>query len=143
MEEILLTIPGEPIAKKRPRFFVRRNPGKGRPLGAENIQQTEEGKFISIMFSQLAGRAPITKGTPIKLGCIFYMPIPASVTKRKRAELMAGNIPHVARPDLDNLVKFVKDCSNGVLWADDSQVSYLTAAKYYSLYPRTEITIFK
>jgi Holliday junction resolvase RusA-like endonuclease len=36
------------------------------------------------------------------------------------------------RPDLDNLVKAVKDAANGLLWKDDGQISSLEAMKLYA-----------
>lgn len=48
-------------------------------------------------------------------------------------------IPKDTRPDLDNLCKAVWDSFNGIVWADDSQVVVLTAAKWYGL--RDEIIV--
>lgn len=42
--------------------------------------------------------------------------------------------PHVSRPDLDNLVKSVKDSLNGVWFKDDSQVFDMRAIKLYGKY---------
>jgi Holliday junction resolvase RusA-like endonuclease len=123
-----LTIPGKPIAKKRPRFFRR-----GNFVGTYNDQQTEEGRWQLMAQSQIKETVPT--GTPIALVCMFYMPIPKSTPKKNRTT------DHTKKPDLDNLVKYVKDCLNGVLWHDDSQVSHLTATKRYSENPRTEIIV--
>jgi len=65
------------------------------------------------------------------------MPIPKGTSKKKRAEM----IYHTKRPDLDNLVKFVKDCMNGIVWHDDSLVAELHAGKLYDENPRTAITV--
>jgi Holliday junction resolvase RusA-like endonuclease len=48
---------------------------------------------------------------------------------------------HSKKPDLDNLVKFVKDCLNGIAWKDDAQVVTLAATKKYDENPRTMIEI--
>ena len=129
-----LTIPGNPIAKKRPRF-VRR----GQFVGTYNCQETEEGKFKWEMAARTTHFTAIE--TAIRLTCRFFMPIPASISKKKRAEYVGCAVPHTKKPDLDNLVKFVKDCANGVLWRDDSQVIALTASKAYHTHPATEITV--
>lgn len=55
--------------------------------------------------------------------------------------MLATSVPHTKKPDLDNLVKFAKDCLNGVAWQDDSQVCELEAWKAYDEKPRTEIII--
>lgn len=131
--EFTITIPGKPIAKKRPRF-VRR----GKFVGAYNCQETEEGRFKWELASQMAGKDPIPSGVPIRLSAVFYMPIPSSTPKKW---LSSVGHRHVKKPDLDNLVKFVKDCANGLIWKDDSQVFCVLAFKYYSDNPRTELTV--
>jgi Holliday junction resolvase RusA-like endonuclease len=80
---------------------------------------------------------PIEKGTPITLSALFVFPYPASLSAKKRA----ANPQHTKKPDADNLLKFIKDCANGILWHDDSQVNNLTARKEYGENPRTEIEI--
>ena len=139
--QITITISGTPIAKKRPRF-VRR----GKFVGTYNCQDTEEGKFkwelLRGVLPHRDGDGPLAPaGIPVSLDVIFFMPIPASISKKKRGEYEGCAIPHTKKPDLDNLVKFVKDCANGVLWRDDSQVVILTASKSYHPNPGTEIII--
>ncbi len=55
--------------------------------------------------------------------------------------MSSGAIKHTKRPDLDNCVKFVKDCLNGIVWWDDSQVYEVHAKKIYDENPRTYIII--
>jgi len=130
---IYLVIPGKPIAKARPRFYR-----KGKHVGTYNCQQTEEGRFLLQVTQQFTGE-PI-KG-PVKLHLVFNMPIPKSYTKKKRCEIETGAMQHTKKPDLDNLLKFVKDCLNGVAWIDDSQVYFESAIKIYGGVSSTEITI--
>jgi len=135
VNEIEITIPGVPIAKKRPRF-VRR----GKFVGTYNCQDTEEGKFkwelLRAILPCREGEEPLfVSGEAVSLSITFYMPIPASTPKKKLAVLYW----HTKKPDTDNLLKFVKDCGNGVLWADDSQVCQVKAWKMYGHTPRTEI----
>lgn len=73
--------------------------------------------------------------TPLSLSLKFFMPIPKRSPKK-----MLGT-PHYKRPDIDNLIKFILDSLNGVLWIDDSIISELTALKLYDSNPRTEIEI--
>jgi Holliday junction resolvase RusA-like endonuclease len=131
---LTITINGRPIGKARPRF-VRR----GKFVGVYNCQDTEEGKFKWELLAQKKD-TPIIE-TAIHLYVRFFMPIPASISKKKRAEYEGCAVPHVKKPDLDNLVKFVKDCANGVLWRDDSQVIVLHASKAYHPNPGTEIRV--
>lgn len=131
---ISITIPGKPIAKKRPRFARR-----GKFVTTYNPQESEEGKWITIAMGQISGQ--LTDG-PILLKCWFEMPIPKSTSKTKAAGMVSGDIQHTKKPDLDNLCKWVKDCLNGVAWNDDSQVVKMVAAKGYSQAPRTIVEIW-
>ena len=133
--DYVIEVPGKPIAKKRPRFFAR----NGR-CGAENIQATEEGKFMLLARSELkrAGFPKVTdKGTPVRLTCQFMFEYPASMSKK----LKARNPDHTKKPDADNCLKFVKDCLNGIAWHDDSQVYHVTGWKMYGETAKTVITI--
>ncbi len=138
MPNITLKVSGEPIAKKRPRF-VRR----GKFVGTYNCQDTEEGKFkwdlLKLILPYRDEDAPLVpSGVPVSLSVTFFMPIPASMSKKQM--LLSGG-RHIKKPDTDNLLKFLKDCGNGVLWADDSQVWQVHAEKVYSAQPCTEITV--
>lgn len=130
---INLIIKGKPLAKKRPRF-VRR----GKFVSAYNDQETEEGRFLWEVTQQ--HKEPPVEG-PIILSCHFRMPIPKSTSKKRQKLMLNNEIQHTKRPDLDNLVKFVKDCLNGICWNDDSQVWHLTASKVYGIEPLTLINI--
>jgi Holliday junction resolvase RusA-like endonuclease len=128
-----IEIPGIPIAKKRPRFFRR-----GNFVGTYSDQKTEEGRWQLLAREQIQTMAE----GPIVLTCAFAFPILKGATKTFRAMVEAGEIvPHVKRPDLDNLIKFVKDCLNGLAWADDSQVWKVTARKFYATHPYTWLRI--
>lgn len=52
-----------------------------------------------------------------------------------------GVLRPTTKPDIDNLVKGIKDSLSKVLWYDDSQVTELVARKLYSDNPRAEVTI--
>lgn len=132
---ITITIPGKPIAKKRPRFAR-----VGKFVKTYNDQETEEGRFLFEVQKQWK-QEPLEG--PLRLSCIFSMPIPKSTSKKRRALMAQGNIHHTKKPDLDNLIKFVKDCLNTVVWRDDSQVVSISASKIYHENPKTIIYIRK
>lgn len=56
---------------------------------------------------------------PVILVARFYLPRPKRLCGRRQPD---GPVPHVGRPDLDNLLKSTKDALLGLLWRDDSQV---------------------
>jgi Holliday junction resolvase RusA-like endonuclease len=67
----------------------------------------------------------------------FYMPIPRSLSKKKR-ELLDGKHCDVGG-DVDNLLKSIFDSLNMIAFNDDKQIVAVKASKYYSFEPRIEI----
>lgn len=65
---------------------------------------------------------------PIKLSLIFRMPIPKSLPKRTPSFM-------VKAPDLDKMVRSIKDSLSGVLYRDDRQVVCVEAHKIYGTEP--------
>jgi Holliday junction resolvase RusA-like endonuclease len=126
---MIITIPGKPIAKARPRF-VRR----GKFVATYNPQETEEGRWL------LSARSQITEKLtgPIKIRVIFFMPIP-KMSAKKLLETMGSY--HQKKPDIDNLLKFVLDCLNGEAWEDDALIGHVEALKFYDIEPSTKITL--
>ena len=74
---------------------------------------------------------------PISLEVIFYMPIPDSRLKDKKALL--GTYHH-CRPDTSNLIKYIEDAAQSILFKDDCIIAKIVAEKIYGE-PRTEFTI--
>lgn len=64
--------------------------------------------------------------TPLKVHIEFRLPTPKS---RERTTHYGD--PHVIKPDLDNLIKFILDCLNGRAWHDDAQIFSLESWKMY------------
>jgi len=86
------------------------------------------------------------KGKNLYLGALgviikVYLPVPSSMSQKKTAQALAGQLAPTTRPDLDNYCKSVLDALSGVVWVDDSQVVELHMAKLYSEKPRVEITV--
>ncbi len=67
------------------------------------------------------GLQPSYEGA-IALACVFTFPVPARWNKAKTAAALDGRIYHTSKPDLDNLIKGLKDPLSGVLWPDDRAV---------------------
>lgn len=61
---------------------------------------------------------------PVSLGVAFQLPRPQSLPKRI--------LHHTKKPDLDKLVRALKDALKGVLYTDDSQVVVIYARKVYA-----------
>lgn len=89
------------------------------------------------------------EGKAIVVDVTFYMPIPSTgkttrlnytTGKRIKVDVVDG-MPHMTKPDNDNLIKGLFDALNGIAWADDSQVFEIKSKKIYSEYPGIEFGI--
>ncbi len=131
---IKFTVPGEPVAKGRPRFSTR-----GGYARAYTPKKTRDAEQIIACEAVKACPAPLLGSLVLTIN--IYRSIPKSFTKAKTAEALAGKLHPVTRPDLDNYIKIVLDALNGVAYHDDSSVVYIVAGKWYSDNPRMEIRI--
>jgi Holliday junction resolvase RusA-like endonuclease len=133
------TVFGRPIGQARPRFFTRKTKGGKIFSGAYNPQDTEAARFALDVRAQLpVGWQPI-KG-PVRMDLIFGMPIPSS-SKKKHNAMACGLIAPAKKPDISNMIKFVEDSLNGLVFEDDSQICHIEAYKHYSEIPSTKIEI--
>jgi Holliday junction resolvase RusA-like endonuclease len=133
---MLITIPGKPIAKNRPRFARR-----GKFVQTYSDQETEAGKFYLQARMQCKSE-PLE--CPLMVRMSFFLPRPKSHygTGRNAGKLKSSAPPYPdKKPDVDNYEKFAADCLNGLAWKDDSQVVDCHSKKRYSENPRTVIEI--
>jgi len=130
---ISLELFGSPIPQKRPRFCR-----KGKFVSCYDEQsKIKEGCKWQIK-SQFRDE-PLK--VPVSLDLIFYMPIPKSFSAIKKRQMKNGIIAHSKKPDIDNLQKFILDCLNSIVFADDSQIAEIRAKKIYSSNPGTLVRI--
>ena len=137
--DIKFTVVLEPKAQKRARSrIVRQGEHAFNMVYKEKGQRLEEDKFIALLY-QHKPACPVSG--PVVMGVKVYLPIPASKPKKFKAAAMAGEIRPTTKPDLDNLLKHLKDCCKGIFWQDDKQVvEYLPGTgKYYGEPARWEI----
>lgn len=115
---------GLPKGQPRPRAFVR-----GRRASVYDPGTAKEWKMqVALAARPKQPENPIVG--PCAVAMIFYMPRPQRL-ETKSAD--PGRVPHVARPDLDNLAKAVLDALTDDDWfLDDSQVVQLDAQKWYA-----------
>ena len=99
----------------------------------------------SVLMAQLAKFQPAEPMQgELLLGVKAYLPIPLSKPKKWREAAASGDVRPTTKPDLDNLLKHIKDCLSMMrFWGDDKQVvGYLPGTgKYYSESPRWEVEI--
>jgi len=135
---ITFTIPGEPVAKGRPRSFVR-----GGHVAHYTPEKTARYENLVKLAAQqaMAGRLPLEGA--VYLVVRASMGIPVSWSVKRRIAAASGTVTPTKRPDLDNIVKAVKDGLNGVAWRDDAQVIELHAIKRYSATPSVYVQVME
>lgn len=134
-DTITFTIPGEPVAKGRARSFVRN--GHVAHYTPEKTARYEN--LVKLAAQQAMGDMAPAEGA-VALIVRAFMGIPTSWSQKKQRAAALGEITPTKRPDLDNIVKAVKDGANGVTWKDDSQVVDVIASKRYGT-PRVEVEV--
>ena len=124
-------VPGEPVAKGRPRFNVRtgRAYTPEKTLDYENKIRRIYKKEVNHYFEGY-----------VRLTVKAYYKIAKSDSKKKKEQKLKGELRPSVKPDLDNIIKCI-DALNGVAFKDDSYIVEVQAFKYYSDEPRVEFII--
>lgn len=132
---VSFVVPGSPQGKARPRF--RRTPYGVTTYTPKETQQYE--KFVRDCYDNQCGKRKLQGAIEAKIVAQFS--VPKSTTKKKRAELLAGNVPYTIKPDTDNIGKIIADSINGIAYDDDKQVSRLIVEKVYAEEPMVIVTL--
>lgn len=130
------TIPGEPKGKARPRF------GKGRTYTPKETAEYEE--MVGMEYKRQCDGYNFTfdgDKLPVSVAINAFFGIPKSASKKKRAQMVCGEILPTKKPDADNIAKIIMDGLNGVAFSDDAQVISLTVNKMYSLEPCVYVVV--
>jgi len=120
-----ITIPGDPVAQGRPRFY-RTGAGVRAVDPAKSRNWKAEARWHMQNACQEVGARPIPAKVPIELGIKVVFRCPVSDYRKREPREWRW---HTKKPDLDNVIKAVKDAGTGVLWFDDSQVVEIHASK--------------
>ena len=147
MVEIRITVPAVPVAQPRPRAVSMGKSARVHEVThIKNADGTRKPHPIAAFKAtvRLAAQAEYS-GPPLdgalKVDCCFLMPRPQSIIWKRRP---MPRMPHIVKPDLDNLIKSTLDALTGILFRDDSQVYRGSSEKFYaagSEQPHVEITI--
>jgi Holliday junction resolvase RusA-like endonuclease len=90
---------------------------------------------------RMAHGAPKIIDGPVRLKVVFVLPRPKNKCWKKKP---TPAYYHTSKPDLDNLLKSVKDALSGVAYRDDAQICELEATKVVAAgdeQPRVDVTI--
>lgn len=118
-------IKGDPVP-----MCIKHRYGDGREWDSQKINKVT----TSITLESQHDDQPFFEG-PINLSISFYLPI----ISMKR--LFLDKMPHTQDPDLNSLIRFVANIGIGILYKDDGLIASVSAWKYYSINPRTEIIV--
>lgn len=133
---VTLVLPIIPRPQARPRFTKT-----GHAYKAKAQRLAEEG-----LCALLARHRPETPlDGALTMTATAFLPIPRSWSGKKREAARVGAILPTGKPDLDNLVKHLKDCLTATrFWKDDALITEYTAmSKRYDdgNGPRWEVSI--
>ena len=130
---IRFTVPGDPVGQGRARSTksgMHYTPARTRKY--EAAVAAAAGSAMRV-----AGLQPLTCPVRLIVECRFAVPV--SWPSWKRQDALDQRILPTCRPDLDNVLKAVKDGLNGIAWTDDAQVVVVVGEKYY--WPRAEVEV--
>lgn len=142
---ITIIIPGEPVAKGRPRITTVG--GHARAFTPAKTARAES--TIALFASQAMAGRPLLQGA-LQVEVIAYrskgMPGKPDARLGTKARdqweaAEAGALCPTSKPDADNYGKAALDALNSVVFVDDSQVVDLTLRKRFSSQPRLVIRV--
>jgi len=127
---INLIIPGEPIAKGRPRFSK---------FGAHTDEKTLNYETLVKELFIVSKQERLEGMLAVRIDC--YFTIPESASKKKKIAMENNTMRPTKKPDLDNIAKICLDALNKLAYKDDSQIVSLYIRKWYGINPRVEIEL--
>lgn len=126
-------VAGVPVPKGSAKAFM--NKGMKFPAVVQDNAEKQKPWASLIGYSAQWALIECVNTGAMKLDVTFFMPRPKShYGTGKNSETVKSTAPayHTSKPDLDKLVRCVKDALTGIAWKDDSQVSAVFARKFYT-----------
>lgn len=124
----------------KPKASVRMSRGRSYNPSARGMKQV-----ATYVRSKLQNNPmPLLKGALLVV-VHFVLPAPLSLPQRKREA--QNYLPHIKKPDGDNLEKYLNDSLTGIIWEDDSRIAWMLRSKTvtsekegYAIFYAQEIT---
>ena len=129
-------VPGTPRGKQRPRV-VRQN---GRTISFTPEQTVTYENLVRWCYKTAEGKR-FPDDMPLKVTIHAFFEIPKSASKKKRAQMLDGELRPTKKPDADNIAKIICDALNGIAYRDDAQVVTCIINKRYSEEPSVSVEI--
>ena len=128
---INFVVPGEPMAKGRPRMAVV--DGHARTYTDAKTDKYEN--LVTMIAREHAPKTPIEGPLAVHIMAVFGRPKRLLARSKRTGKLLHATedaMLHAQRPDLDNAIKAVLDGVNRAgIWRDDAQVSTIVAHKRF------------
>ncbi len=128
--EFSFSVPGEPVAKGRPRFA--RVGGFVRTFTPEKSVRFED---TVRLIAQAAGAEVIDGPVCVRIEAVWPM------KGAPRKGVPRPSVPKTTKPDADNVAKAICDALNGITWHDDGQVVELLVRKRHAAQGETAQTL--
>ena len=129
-------IHGDPKGQPRARAFARKMGSKyfARMYDSDVADDWKRAVDQAIVLAFSEHKPSFVEGQPFEVVATFWMRRPKSHFNAHGFVKLNAPIRHAQKPDADNLVKLVLDriTRSNMVWRDDSQVAYLTVAKYWA-----------
>ncbi|TXG96497.1 MAG: RusA family crossover junction endodeoxyribonuclease [Nevskiaceae bacterium] len=136
LKPVQFLVPGEPVGKGRPR--IGRVGGHARMFTPQKTASYEG--LIALAGTQaMAGRTLLEGAVMVEMRIVLA--IPQSMSKKRKAQAIAGELFPTKKPDMDNVIKAIYDGLNGVVWKDDVQVVDAFVRKRYGEVPGVHVRI--
>ena len=139
----------ESLIRKSIQFYI-----KGKPRGKERPRVVRLGNRITtytpkntvdyeneIRKSYRSSNGQVKLNNEVEADILAIFPIPKSLSKKKKEELLKGNTRYTKKPDCDNIGKVVLDALNKVAYDDDSQICKLSVEKFYGPEPMVKVKL--
>jgi Holliday junction resolvase RusA-like endonuclease len=136
LTRISFEVPGEPVAKERPRT----NMATGVVYTPDKTKNYEE--TVKWCYQMAAHGARFPDNEPLSMLVVAYRPIPKSASAKKKSLMRAGAERPITKPDWDNVGKIVSDALNGIAYRDDSQIVDARVVKRYSDNPMVKVSVW-
>ena len=133
---VTFEVDGTPVPKGRPRFARR---GKFVSTYSPKTTVDYESKISKAAKQAMGSSEPLK--TPIAAYIYITLPIPASYTKKRKADCLKGFERPTKKSDIDNYCKAVFDGMNGIVYFDDSQIVSLHSTKVYGTVGMVEVLV--
>ena len=120
--EYVFFVPGRPVGKARPKF------GGGKVYTPERTKAYEGLVRQAFLAEYREAVCEGEKAVFVHIWAYFAPPVRLSEAKK---EALCG-VDYAKKPDIDNIAKAILDALNGLVYADDRQVTEIYAKKSYA-----------